>query len=181
MRAPHEPVPASAASRMTPVDYLLIAIVAASAVIGAFRGLLREIISLLTWVVALWAGWRFAGFVAPHLVGVLAEEPVRTWVSRALVVLGVLLLGTLVGVAANYFVRMTLFSGLDRLLGFVFGLLRGGIVLGVLAILGQLLEIDRAPWWQSSKLMPYAEVSADVIRKIVGDQPIEVLASRAQR
>jgi membrane protein required for colicin V production len=100
-------------------------------------------------------------------------------VSRAVVVLGVLLVGTLVGVAASYFVRMTLFSGLDRFLGFVFGLLRGGIVLGVLAILGQLLEIDRAPWWQSSKLMPYAEVSADVIRRIVGDTPIEVPASRA--
>jgi membrane protein required for colicin V production len=164
---------------MTPVDYTLLAIVFVSAVIGAFRGFLREVISLVTWVVALWAGWHYADLVAPHLVGVLADEPVRTWVSRAVVVLGVLLVGTLVGVAASYFVRMTLFSGLDRFLGFVFGLLRGGIVLGVLAILGQLLEIDRAPWWQSSKLMPYAEVSADVIRRIVGDTPIEVPASRA--
>jgi membrane protein required for colicin V production len=164
---------------MTPVDYTLIAIVAVSAVIGAFRGFLREVISLLTWVIALWVGWHYADLVAPYLAGVLAEEPVRTWVSRALVVFGVLLLGTLVGVVATYFVRMTLFSGLDRFLGFVFGLLRGGVVLGVLVILGQLLEIDRAPWWQASKLMPYAETSAAVIRKIVGDKPIEVLASRA--
>jgi membrane protein required for colicin V production len=161
---------------MTPVDYTLLAIVAASAVIGAFRGFLREIISLVTWVVALWAGWHYAELVAPHLVGVLAEEPVRTWVARTVVVLGVLLVGTLIGVAANYFVRMTLFSGLDRFLGFVFGLLRGGIVLGVFAILGEVLEIDRAPWWRSSTLMPYAEVSADLIRKLVGDRPIEMLA-----
>ncbi len=163
---------------MTPVDYTLLAIVAVSAVIGAFRGFLREIISLVTWLVALWAGWHYADLVAPHLVGVLAEEPVRTWVSRAAVVLGVLLVGTLVGAAASYFVRMTLFSGLDRFLGFVFGLLRGGIVLGVLAILGQVLEIDRAPWWRSSTLMPYAEVSADVIRRLVGDRPIEFIASQ---
>ena len=40
---------------MTPVDYTLIAIVVISAVIGAFRGLLREAISLITWIVALWA------------------------------------------------------------------------------------------------------------------------------
>lgn len=166
---------------MTPLDYTLITIVAVSAVIGAFRGFLREVIALLTWVVALWAGWHYAGLVAPHLVGTLADEPVRTWVSRAAVVLGVLLLGTLVGVATSHFVRMTLFSGLDRFLGFVFGLLRGGLVLGVLVILGQLLEIDRASWWASSKLMPYAEVSAEAIRKLVGDKPIEILALRAQR
>lgn len=177
MRARHEPGAGCLDSRMTPVDYTLIAIVALSAVIGAFRGFLREIISLITWILALWAGWRYADLVAPHLVGLLADEPVRTWVSRAVVALGVLLLGTLVGAAANYFVRMTLFSGLDRFLGFLFGLLRGGVIIGVLAILGQLLEIDRATWWQASKLMPYAEVSADILRKIVGDKPIEALAA----
>jgi membrane protein required for colicin V production len=157
---------------MTPVDYTLIAIVAISAIIGTVRGLLREAISLITWVVALWAGWKYADRVGPYLEGLLAEDPVNTWVARAIVALGVLLLGTLIGVLVNQFVRMSIFSGFDRFLGFLFGLLRGGVVLGVFAILGQLLELDRSSWWQDATLMAYAESAGDAIRKIVGDQPI---------
>ena len=157
---------------MTPVDYTLLAIVAISAIIGAVRGLLREAISLITWIVALWAGWKYADRVGPYLEGLLAEDPVNTWVARALVALGVLLVGTLVGVLLNQFVRMSIFSGFDRFLGFLFGLLRGVVVLGVLAILGQLLQLDRSTWWRDSNLMGYAESSAAAIRKVVGDRPI---------
>ncbi len=154
---------------MTPVDYTLIAIVAISAIIGAVRGLLR---SLITWIVALWAGWKYAEQLGPYLEGLLAEDPVNTWVSRALIALGVLLVGTLIGVLLNQFVRMSIFSGFDRFLGFLFGLLRGIVVLGVLAILGQLLELDNSNWWKKSALVTYAETSGDVIRKLVGDRPI---------
>jgi membrane protein required for colicin V production len=157
---------------MTPVDYTLIAIVAISAIIGTVRGLLREAISLITWVVALWAGWKYAAELGPYLEGLLAEDPVNTWVSRALIALGVLLVGTLIGVLMNQFVRMSIFSGFDRFLGFLFGLLRGVVVLGVLAILGQLLELDNSTWWKKSSLMTYAEISGDVLRKLVGDRPI---------
>lgn len=154
---------------MTPVDYTLIAIVVISAIIGAFRGLLREAISLITWIVALWAGWHYSDAVTPYLSGLLGEEPVRTWVARAIVAIGVLLVGTLIGVVTNHFVRMSIFSGFDRLMGFLFGMLRGIVVLGVLVILGQLLQLDSAPWWRSSQLMPYADTTADVLRKIVGE------------
>ena len=99
----------------------------------------------------------------------LGEEPVRTWVARAIVAIGVLLVGTLIGVVVNHFVRMSIFSGFDRLMGFLFGMLRGVVVLGVLAILGELLELDSAPWWKGSQLMPYASTTADVLRKIVGE------------
>ena len=154
---------------MTPVDYTLIAIVVIAAIIGAFRGLLREAISLITWIVALWAGWHYSDVVAPYLTGLLGEEPVRTWVARAIIAIGVLLVGTLIGVVVNHFVRMSIFSGFDRLMGFLFGMLRGIVVLGVLVILGQLLQLDSAPWWRSSQLMPYADTTADVLRKIVGE------------
>jgi membrane protein required for colicin V production len=157
---------------MTPVDYTLIAIVVISAIIGMVRGLLREAISLITWIVALWAGWKYADRVSPYLEGLLAEDPVNTWVARAIVALGVLLIGTLIGVLMNQFVRMSIFSGFDRFLGFLFGMLRGVVVLGVLAILGQLLELDGSGWWKDASLMSYAESAGDVIRKIVGDRPI---------
>ena len=68
-----------------------------------------------------------------------------------------------------YFVRLSLFSGMDRFLGFFFGLLRGVVLLGVFAILGQTLRLDGEPWWKGSKLMPYGEGVASGLRTLVGD------------
>jgi membrane protein required for colicin V production len=70
----------------------------------------------------------------------------------------------------GYFVRLSLFSGTDRLLGFVFGLARGVVMLGVFVIVGQLLLLDSERWWQKSKLIPYGESVASGLRTIVGDQ-----------
>jgi len=76
------------------------------------------------------------------------------------------------GVAAilGYFVRLSLFSGTDRLLGFVFGLFRGIVLLGVFVMLGQLLRLDGETWWTKSRLMPYGEGVANALRAIVGEQ-----------
>ncbi|MCP5327861.1 MAG: CvpA family protein [Steroidobacteraceae bacterium] len=154
---------------MTPVDYVILAIAVASALLGVIRGFLREAISAATWIVALWAAWQHSDFVRPWLGGALAAEPYGTWGARALVVFAVLILGTLVGMLAGQFVRVSLFSGLDRFLGFLFGLLRGVVVIGLAVIVATTLRLDGEPWWKQSKLMPYAEGIGDVVRVVVGD------------
>jgi membrane protein required for colicin V production len=77
--------------------------------------------------------------------------------------------GMIAGAVLSYFVRLSLFSGMDRFLGFFFGLLRGVVLLGVFAILGQTLRLDGEPWWKGSKLMPYGEGVASGLRTLVGD------------
>ena len=64
--------------------------------------------------------------------------------------------------------RLSIFSGTDRLLGFAFGLLRGGVLLGVFVILGQLLRLQGEPWWGHSTLIPYGESIANGVRTLVG-------------
>jgi len=154
---------------MTPVDYVIVAVAAASALIGAIRGFLREAISLTTWIIALWVAWQHSGAVRPWLGGALAAEPYGTWAARALIVLGILILGTLVGILAGQFVRVSLFSGFDRFLGFLFGLLRGAVVIGLAVIVATTLRLDGERWWKQSKLMPYAETIGDAVRIVVGD------------
>ena len=82
------------------------------------RGLLREVIALVTWITAVWLAWHYSGLVESHLGGALANEGVRTWVARALIVfLVVILIGTAIGLIVSHFVRLSLFSGLDRACG----------------------------------------------------------------
>jgi membrane protein required for colicin V production len=155
---------------MNLADYLVILAVLLSAIIGAVRGFLREAVAVVTLVLAIFLAWTFADRLAPHLGGLLKSEPVATWAARALIFFLVVLVGMAVAALLSHFVRLSLFSGTDRFLGFLFGLLRGVLMLGVFVILGQVLRLDGEHWWQKSKLIPYGESVASALRTIVGDQ-----------
>jgi membrane protein required for colicin V production len=154
---------------MNLADYLVILAVILSAIIGAVRGFLREAVAVATLILAIFLAWTFSDSLAPHLGGLLEKAPVNTWAARAIIFFVVLLVGMAIASILAYFVRLSLFSGTDRFLGFVFGLVRGVILLGVFAILGELLELNGEKWWQNSRLMPYGESIATGLRTIVGD------------
>ena len=160
-------------------DYAIIAVLLASAITGLVRGLLREAIAVITWVAAVWLAWQFAGELAPQLGGALRDAAVRPWAARTLIFVGVLLLGAAVGSIVTHFVRLSLFSGLDRLLGFLFGLLRGAVVLGLLAILCHALRLHEEPWYRQSTLVPFAEQSGNVLRGLVGERKIRASSMTA--
>lgn len=155
-------------------DYLLIAIVLLSCLAGLVRGLLREVIALVTWVVAVWIAWEYAPLLEPHLGGLLANEAVRPWAARSLIFIVVVLFGTAVGVIVSHFVRLSLFVGADRFFGGVFGFLRGFVIAGLFVILCQALRLEGESWWRTSMLMPYAQHSANVLRSMVGERKIPV-------
>jgi len=151
-------------------DYLIIATVVVSAIVGLLRGLLREVIALITWVVAAFVAWHFAGSLEPHLGGVLAQDGVRPWIARLILFVGVLLIGHAVGVIIGYFVRLTLLTGVDRFLGLVFGLLRGALIVGAFVIVGEAVRLDSEPWWHESTLMPYGQDAAAVLWSLGGSR-----------
>ena len=150
-------------------DYLVILAILISAVVGALRGFLRESIALGAWIIALFLAWHFADVIEPHLGGLLSDPTVRPWAARVILIVLVLLLGAAAGAILGHFVRLSIFSGMDRLLGFAFGLLRGFVLLGVFVILGQLLRLQGEGWWRHSLMIPYGESMANGLRTIVGE------------
>jgi membrane protein required for colicin V production len=154
---------------MTAVDYAIIVLLALSAIVGVVRGFLREVIALATWIAALIVAWHYAGRLEPYLGGLLAAPQVRLWSARAILLVAVLLAGAAVGAIAGHLVRLSIFDSMDRFLGFVFGVVRGLIILGVLVLFCQTLRLDGERWWRKSVLMPYAEDIASVVRSLVGE------------
>jgi membrane protein required for colicin V production len=154
-------------------DYVLIALMVCSCIAGLLRGLLRELVTLMTWVAALWLAWRFAPSLAPYLGGALNSDNVRIWAARAVIFLAVLLLGTLVSLVVSHFARLALFSATDRFLGGLFGLARGVVLIGVLVLLCHAVRLEGEPWWRRSILVPYAEHAANVLRALVGERKIQ--------
>ena len=157
---------------MNITDYFVIAALAISAVVGFVRGFLREAISVVTWIIALFIAWHFSDLVAPHLGGLLAGSPVRTWAARVIIVALLLLLGAGIGAIVGHFVRLSIFSGMDRFLGFFFGTFRGLVMLGVFVMLAQLLRLEGERWWRQSVLIPYGESIANGLRVVVGEERV---------
>jgi membrane protein required for colicin V production len=158
---------------MNATDYWVIAGVILSAVFGALRGFLREAVASVSWLIALFVAWHFSDLIEPHLGGLLAGSSVKIWAARAILIVLILLLGAVIGTALAHFVRLSIFSGMDRFLGVVFGALRGMVLLGVFVILGQLLRLEGERWWRHSLLIPYGESIANGLRSLVGEPTVQ--------
>jgi membrane protein required for colicin V production len=151
-------------------DYLIIATVIISGTVGLVRGLLREAIALITWIVAAFVAWHFAGVLEPHLGGLLKQDAVRPWVARLILFLAVLLLGHTIGAILGYFVRLSLFTGIDRFLGLLFGLLRGVVIVGAAVIVCEIVRLDTESWWHESVLLPYGQDAAALLWSLGGNR-----------
>jgi membrane protein required for colicin V production len=142
---------------MNAADFLIAATLAVTLVLGLVRGFLREAIGILGWLCGLWLAWRYAPLLAQHLGGELAAEPLRTWVARGIIVVGVLLIAWLVAAIAAYFAHHSgLSESVDRLLGGFLGLLRGVVLVAIFAMVAQKARLDEMSWWKQSKLLPQA-------------------------
>ncbi|HEV2702028.1 MAG TPA: CvpA family protein [Steroidobacteraceae bacterium] len=151
-------------------DYLIIATVVISGTVGLVRGLLREVIALITWIVAAFVAWHFAGLLEPHLGGLLQQDGVRPWVARLILFLAVLLLGHAIGAILGHFVRLSLFTGIDRFLGLLFGLSRGVLIVGAAVIVCQIVRLDTESWWHESVLLPYGQDAAALLWSLGGNR-----------
>jgi membrane protein required for colicin V production len=156
------------------LDYLLIALIVVSSIAGVLRGLLREVIILVTWIAAVWIAWHYAGVLEPHLGGALSNESVRAWAARTIIFLGIVVIGSCVSAVVGRLVRLSIFSGTDRFFGGIFGFLRALVMIGLLVMLCHALRLTGEPWWRGSTLIPYGERAANVLRGMVGEGKMRI-------
>ena len=152
------------------LDFVLALILIASGVAGLRRGFSRQIIGLISGVLALLLGIWFYGTVGFYLLPYASSRTLANAGGFAVVFCGVLLLGALASFVAGRFLKVTGLSVVDHLLGAVFGLLRGlvfaiAIILGVMAF----SRGDKPPEAVvNSRMAPYI---VDAARTIVSMAP----------
>jgi membrane protein required for colicin V production len=141
-----------------------------STLIGVLRGFIREAVSVAFWILAVWAAWQFGPVVEPHLGGLLADPKIAPWVGRLVILILVLLIGWVTGMLLGYFTRTLGLGPLDRVIGLMFGIVRGLVLVGLMVIGGELLHLNHEPWWGQSKLIPFGETVGDWLRAMVGEK-----------
>lgn len=135
---------------MTLFDYIVLGVLALSAVLGFWRGMVGELLSLAAWVLAFLGAKMFAGEVAILLVGQIGDATVRYATAFALVFIAVLIVTALIRVMLQGLLRAIGLGLLDRLLGVIFGAIRGLIVVLLGVALAGMTSLPHKDWWQEA-------------------------------
>ena len=140
---------------MATIDWLIVGVVVISTLISIRRGFVKEALSLVTWIAAVLIARLFAAKLAVVLDIYIETDPLRLGVSYLALFIATLMLGGMINYLVGEFVRMTGLSGLDRLLGTIFGFARGGIIiLVIVALMHYFLPADKEDWYKQSQLIP---------------------------
>lgn len=156
------------------IDIIIAVALGLSIVVGIVRGFVKEAISIAALLIAIWASLYFGPAVGNVSSSWLSSEELQMWFGRILVFAIILSVGGLLGWGISKLVRMSILSGMDRLLGSLFGAARGVILLAVFVIGGQFAGFDNDDWWLHSRLIPHVEVVADWI-KVMAPKGLELL------
>ncbi len=142
------------AAQMTGTDLLLLAVIGVSALFGLMRGFIGVLASLLAWVLAGWAAFRFGAKLALVIAGGAEPGPGQLLAGYGLSFLAVLVFVGLVGWGVRQLVKSVGLSGLDRALGLGLGIARGGFVACMLVLLMGFTSMPREPGWRESEVLP---------------------------
>lgn len=139
---------------MAAFDYAVIGIVALSLVLGLWRGVVSEMMALAAWVLAFMAALEFGAESGQLVFPGIADPAVRALAGCALVFFGVLVAMSLVRLAVRSMVKALGLSVSDRLLGMVFGLARGVLLVMILVAVGGMTAAPQQVWWKQATLAP---------------------------
>src|ERR1700694_2528359 len=148
---------------MRPFDLIVIGIVALSTVFAFWRGLIRVAMSLVALIAAVLAAVQFSPAVAAMLPAL--GDPVTRYVAAfALIFIVVALVGALLGWVLSRAIRAIGLGFVDRLLGAVFGVARGVLIVVIAVLLAGLTTLPRQEWWQNALFAPPLVIAALSLR-----------------
>ncbi|MGH8522134.1 MAG: CvpA family protein [Gammaproteobacteria bacterium] len=142
------------------VDYAILAIIGLSALISIWRGLIREVLSLLAWILAILVAMTFMRPLADLLTPYISVPSARLIIAFMALFIATLLCGAIINFIIAKLVMSSGLSGTDRMLGIVFGVARGALVVGVLVLMAGLTPLPQDPWWEQSVLLGRFEAMA---------------------
>jgi membrane protein required for colicin V production len=152
---------------MTWVDYAIIGVIGLSVLVGLVRGLVREILSLAAWIIAIWVAFSFAQYLADALMENITSPPLRLAAAFIALFLITLILAGVVNFFIVKLVSKAGITGADHILGSVFGLARGALIVALLVLLGSATPFAKDDWWQDSMLIGHFQNLAVWLRDLL--------------
>jgi membrane protein required for colicin V production len=136
---------------MSTTDWILLALLAASMLLGAWRGLVYEVLSVLGWIAAFLLAQWFAPEVADLLPMSKSEQTLRYAAGFVLVFIASVFAAGLISALMKKIISVVGLRPVDRILGALFGIFRGLIFLLALSVVVHMTALQESDWWLESK------------------------------
>ncbi|MEO7391472.1 MAG: CvpA family protein [Ramlibacter sp.] len=156
---------------MAVLDSVFVAVLVASLVLGAWRGLVYEVLSVLSWIAAFIVAQWLAADAAAMLPMTGSSPPVRYAAGFAVVFIAVVFAGALLAWLTKKLVAAVGLRPVDRMLGGLFGLFRGAILVLALAVVVTSTPLRSAGWWSESKGAAVATATLQALKPVL-PQPL---------
>ncbi len=143
---------------MTVFDYAVLAIIGLSVILSMMRGLVKEVLSILGWVAAFYVGRTYTGELLPMMPVGIPTDSLRILAAFLVLFLATLLLSTLLAIAISAVFKKIGLGWLDRLLGAMFGVFKGLLIVCVLVFLAGLTELPKDARWKNAMFSSPIEV-----------------------
>lgn len=152
---------------MSSLDWIVIAVLAASVLLGLWRGLVYEVLSVLNWL----AAFLLAQWLAPRAAELLPlqrlGEPLQYAAGFVVVFIAALFAGGLLAWLTKKLVEAVGLRPVDRALGGAFGLVRGTVAVLALAVVVHLTNLKDGAWWTESVTAGVAEAALRGLKPVV--------------
>jgi membrane protein required for colicin V production len=149
------------------LDYAVLGVFAVSLALGAWRGLVREVISLLGWVIAFLAANLFAGPLGPAMPQAIPTPELRVAAAFVAVFLVSLVVTSLLGLLLSKIIKAVGLGGVDRTLGSLFGAARGLLIVLAAALLAGMTSAPRQAFWRDSATAPWLAQAALALKPLL--------------
>jgi membrane protein required for colicin V production len=149
---------------VTIFDYLVLFILVCSIVISTLRGLVKEMLSLISWVVAFFLANAYGEALAALLPVSIPGALTRLIVAFVALFIGVRILLMLLSMAVEAVIKATGLTVADRGLGGLFGLGRGLVIAMAAVLLAGMTALPQQPFWKDALLSPLAETAARTLK-----------------
>ncbi|MBS0390962.1 MAG: CvpA family protein [Proteobacteria bacterium] len=155
---------------MAALDWIFLTVLVASLLMGAWRGLVFELLSVAGWVVAFFAAQWFADDMGALLPMGQADASLRHVAGFALVFVGAVFACGLLAWLVKKLVEAVGLRPADRALGALFGVLRGLVLLLAVTLVTGWMQLQEAPWWKESQAAPILQGALKRLKPVLPDE-----------
>jgi membrane protein required for colicin V production len=152
---------------MTWFDYAVLGVIGLSLLLGVFRGLVKELISLVGWVAAAVIASMFASQLSEWVPPGVGNQVLRVAIAFVIVFLAVVVTAALLGWALSMLIKAAGMGLADRILGAMFGLFRGVLIVLVAVMLAGLTMLPQDPIWKQAVLSGPLETAVVAVKPLL--------------